>query len=345
MLNQKSIVSLIETLLYEHDCIIIPNFGGFVVNVKDFEFNAKEGKIYPRKRWIAFNERLCSDDGILATAWAKQEGISHKLAFDQINQFSKNLKEYLKDNQSVILPKLGTFSLTAESKISFVPLADQNFDLSQFGLTAVSLPSSGIISKPILIENPVEKSLTYQEEMSEESVKEAFEEGLKPQRISSKIYVYALLAFILGGISAYFLTEPNSRYVNSSLSPFTIKIKKKEVAEVKKAIEKPIITTDDAVKVDSNIVPAPTESTSSPVILGNSGTVYLVAASFQTQAKAEIAMQELKSKGFKAEILPKTEGALHFRVSVGTENSMEAGYKKAAAIKSEKNLEIWVYKP
>ncbi|MFL0161924.1 HU domain-containing protein [Aquirufa salirivi] len=345
MTINNSIVNLIETLLYEHDCIIIPNFGGFVVNVKDFEFNAKEGKIYPRKRWIAFNERLRSDDGILATAWAKKEGISHKVAFDQISQFSQSLKDSLKSEPILVLPKLGTFSLTAESKISFLPNPEQNFDLSQFGLLPVALPSSSKISKPILLENPIERSMTLQEETSEETVEEG---ELLPRRISTKVYVYALVAFLLGGLSAYYLTEPNSRYVNSSLSPFTIKIKKEKnpplISKSQLAIPE-----EKTIATDSSILPSPNEPSveiRKTTVGHETNSVFLVAASFQTQAKAELAMNELKSKGFdQAVILPKEADAIHFRVSIGTEASMEAGYKKAAEIKSKKKLDIWVYKP
>ncbi len=345
MTINNSIVTLIETLLYEHDCIIIPNFGGFVVNVKDFEFNTKEEKIYPRKRWIAFNERLRSDDGVLATAWAKKERISHKIAFDQISQFGQSLKDSLKSEPIIVLPKLGTFSLTAESKISFLPNPEQNFDLSQFGLLPVGLPSPTKISKPVLLENPIEKSLTLHEEISEETIEE---EVLVPRRISTKVYVYALLAFLLGGLSAYYLTEPNSRYVNSSLSPFTIKIKKEKNTPTISKSQLPI-PEEKTIATDSSIQASPQEPSIEEIktpVNHESNSVFLVAASFQTQAKAELALSELKSKGFdQAVILPKSADAIHFRVSIGTEASMEAGYKKAAEIKSQKKLDIWVYKP
>ena len=44
--------SFLEHLLYDHECVIIPQFGGFVVNAEDFSFNEKEGKI--SKWWRRF---------------------------------------------------------------------------------------------------------------------------------------------------------------------------------------------------------------------------------------------------------------------------------------------------
>ena len=48
--------SFLEHLLYDHECVIIPQFGGFVVNAEDFSFNEKEGKIYPKKYPLKINQ-------------------------------------------------------------------------------------------------------------------------------------------------------------------------------------------------------------------------------------------------------------------------------------------------
>ena len=50
--------TFLEHLLYDHECVIIPNFGGFVVNAQGFQLNEKDGKIHPKKKCVAFNEKL-----------------------------------------------------------------------------------------------------------------------------------------------------------------------------------------------------------------------------------------------------------------------------------------------
>ena len=82
-------IQAIESLLLEHDCVIIANFGGFVINVQDFKFDEKEAIIHPRKKSIAFNGRLKSDDGILAMHLVKQHVISQKKAFESVAAFVK----------------------------------------------------------------------------------------------------------------------------------------------------------------------------------------------------------------------------------------------------------------
>ena len=331
----------IESLLLEHDCVIIPNFGGFVINVQDFKFDEKEAIIYPRKKSIAFNERLKSDDGILAMHIAKQNVISQKKAFESVAAFGKEMKDSLSTIQPLAFGNLGTFSLTEESKIVFEPNQTFNYDLDQFGLYSVS---TGARKKPVLIESPVEKSL---EDLPMQT-KEEVDEVLGPRKITSKFYAYILLAFIVGGMGAYILTEPNSKFVNSSFSPLTIRIKKEQkqekILEVNKEITPPItayLEVIDGVKSENEAL--------KPVIVPKNievaNNIFLVAGSFKTLEKAELGKSELIQKGFQdAVILPKIENETYYRISLGSANNMDLAYVEAAHLKKDKKIDIWVFK-
>jgi hypothetical protein len=73
--------------------------------------------------------------------------------------------------------------------------------------------------------------------------------------------------------------------------------------------------------------------------------IYLVAASFQSLTQAEKGLKEFKSRGFdQAEIILKNEQTKFYRISLGTEYSMDAGYAKAIELKASKKVDIWVYK-
>jgi len=330
--------SAIESLLLEHDSVIIPNFGGFVINVKDFEFEEKEAIIYPKKKSIAFNERLKSDDGILAMHIAKQNVMSQKKAFELVAAFGKEMKDGLRENKPLAFGNLGTFSLTEESKIVFEPNQNFNYDLEQFGLYPVS---TGARQKPVLIETPAEKSL---ENLSFQT-KEEVEELQEPRKIKSKFYAYLLLAFIAGGMGAYILTEPNSKFVNSSFSPLTIRIKKEhkqeKISPTKKAISEPKSNSLEEI-ISEN------ETIKSTVITKNievSNHIFLVAASFKTLEKVKLGKSELIQKGFhEAVILPKLENETYYRISLGSVKNMEMAYVKAAHLKKDKKIDIWVLK-
>jgi len=340
-MQQIDFISAIESLLLAHDCVIIPNFGGFVINVQDFKFDDKEAVIYPRKKSIAFNERLKSDDGILAMHMANQNSISQKKAFESVAIFGKEMKEELRKNQPLAFGNLGTFSLTEESKIIFEPNQTFNYDLDQFGLYPVS---TGARKKPVLVEAPLEKSL---EDLPMQT-KEEVEEGQEPKKITSKFYAYILLAFIVGGMGAYILTEPNSKFVNSSFSPLTIRIKKVD----KQSKVPSSAPTAIAQTKQSELSVEESKSTSEelnpvgkPAASEISDHIFLVAASFKTMEKAELGKAELIQKGFEAAvILPKSENETYYRISLGSAKSMDLAYVEAANLKKEKKIDIWVFK-
>lgn len=320
---QETIVSLIEESLLSYDCVVIPQFGGFVLNTKDFTFDESTSTIYPKRKWVAFNERLKSDDGVLAMALAQKEGLKQKDAFKAIHEFALSLNQRIQAGEEVILGKVGTFTLRNESKITFEPNPDTNFDLAQFGLLPVQIKPKA--QKPVLISNPVVESMTDAAPVVAEE---------KQKRVSVKFYTYVILAFMLGGTAAYYLTEPNSRYVNSSMSPLTIKIKKKEKVATPVVVAKSVTTTaPEVAKSVEKVEPIPSDE------------IYLVAASFLTEEKAAKCQSELVSKGFTdVEIIEKEAGEKHFRVSVGRVANFDLGYQKATELKKDKKLDIWVFK-
>lgn len=319
--------TFLEHLLYEHECVIIPQFGGFVVNAQDFQFNAKEGKIYPKRKCVAFNEKLKTDDRFLTTEWAKKQSITQKEASVEIAAISKELKSQISTQGYLTVGELGAFTMNSENRLSFSPNPDFNADLSVFGLFPVGLghaiPKE---KKPVLEVVPVAEDLpSYTPEPS-------------PIKVSRSTYVYALIAFIIGGLGAFFLTEPSSQQSQSSLNP--IKIEKKVMPTV--AVAAPAVSAPVQVDtVQKKVIPAPAEVTKQT----DQDVIYLVAASFQSLTQAEKGLKEFKSRGFdQAEIILKNEQTKFYRISLGTEHSMDKGYAKAMELKATKKVDIWVYK-
>jgi hypothetical protein len=321
--------SFLEHLLYEHECVIIPQLGGFVVNAKDFTFNEQEGKIYPKKKYVAFNEKLKTDDRLLSTEWAKNKAISLKEASLEIAELSKRIKSELTSSGTVQLGILGTFTLNQENRISFSPNPDFNADLSVFGLFPVGLGQipARVEKKPVLI--PA---------ITTEDLPEISSTGHQPVKLTKSVYVYALLAFLIGGLGAFFLTAPATNQSQSSLNP--IKIEKKVDVAPPKTIVPAVVDTLPVKTIEAPVV-APVNTPE----IKEEEVIYLVAASFQSLKQAEKGLKEFKSRGFdQAEIILKNEQTKFYRISLGTEHSMDAGYAKASELKAEKKVDIWVYK-
>jgi CCDC81-like prokaryotic HU domain 1/CCDC81-like prokaryotic HU domain 2 len=321
--------SFLEHLLYEHECVIIPQLGGFVVNAKDFTFNEQEGKIYPKKKYVAFNEKLKTDDRLLSTEWAKNKAISLKEASLEIAELSKRLKSELTSFGTVQLGILGTFTLNQENRISFSPNPDFNADLSVFGLFPVGLGQipARVEKKPVLIPT-----------ITTEDLPEISSTGHQPVKLTKSVYVYALLAFLIGGLGAFFLTAPATNQSQSSLNPIKIE-KKVDVAPVK-TVAPAVVDTLPVKTIEAPVI-APVNTPE----IKDEDVIYLVAASFQSLKQAEKGLKEFKSRGFdQAEIILKNEQTKFYRISLGTEHSMDAGYAKASELKEKKKVDIWVYK-
>jgi hypothetical protein len=309
--------------------VIIPQLGGFVVNAKDFTFNEQEGKIYPKKKYVAFNEKLKTDDRLLSTEWAKNKAISLKEASLEIADLSKRIKSELTSSGTVQLGNLGTFTLNQENRISFSPNPDFNADLSVFGLFPVGLGQipARVEKKPVLI--PA---------ITTEDLPEISSTGHQPIKLTKSVYVYALLAFLIGGLGAFFLTAPATNQSQSSLNP--IKIEKKVDVAPTKTIVPAVVDTLPVKTIEAPVV-APVNTPE----IKDEDVIYLVAASFQSLKQAEKGLKEFKSRGFdQAEIILKNEQTKFYRISLGTEHSMDAGYAKASEWKAEKKVDIWVYK-
>ena len=84
---KKKIEPYISELLYLHDCVIIPNFGGFVGNKKSAVLNKNTHTVLPPSKEILFNKNLKVNDGLLISHLANKEKISNDQAKILIKDF------------------------------------------------------------------------------------------------------------------------------------------------------------------------------------------------------------------------------------------------------------------
>ena len=83
----KAVPHYISELLFLHECVIIPEFGGFVGSRKSAELNKFTGTLSPPSKQILFNPNLKSNDGLLVAHIANKEEIKTENAKDNILKF------------------------------------------------------------------------------------------------------------------------------------------------------------------------------------------------------------------------------------------------------------------
>jgi hypothetical protein len=79
------LANYITDLLYRYDCVIVPDFGGFITNKVGAKINKETQTFYPPTKQITFNSLLKHNDGLLANYIASSENISFEKASTAIS--------------------------------------------------------------------------------------------------------------------------------------------------------------------------------------------------------------------------------------------------------------------
>ncbi|MCQ2351658.1 MAG: hypothetical protein MJ003_06790 [Paludibacteraceae bacterium] len=133
----QSLIDNIETLLYSHNFIVIPGFGGFVAEISGaFE---SDGTFYPPHKSIGFNPSLTYNDGLLAQQYAESENVGFNEANGLIQSDVQELTNALNIWKHVRFGALGMLHKT-ENGIIFEPSNQNTFLQSSYGLVPVFFP-------------------------------------------------------------------------------------------------------------------------------------------------------------------------------------------------------------
>ena len=124
----------IQNLLYRHDCVIVPNFGGFISNRIGARIK-NETEFFPPYKQLGFNANLTHNDGLLANEISAAENISFDEANSKILSVVQSWNQTLK-NEKVVLENIGDFSLNSNNQLVFEPTTNTNYLTSSFGLSS-----------------------------------------------------------------------------------------------------------------------------------------------------------------------------------------------------------------
>ncbi|MDF2437428.1 MAG: uncharacterized protein K0Q95_1804 [Bacteroidota bacterium] len=131
----------ISELLNEHDCVIVPELGGFVANYAPAKIHPVQHTFTPPSKNIVFNKNLKNNDGLLANQIVIEEATSYPEALKYISHFVDNTNARLKKGEKVKIDEVGTLFLDVERNIQFEPDTNKNHLLDAFGLSRFESPS------------------------------------------------------------------------------------------------------------------------------------------------------------------------------------------------------------
>lgn len=142
-----TLTNYIQDLLYRYDCVIVPNFGGFVTNKIGARID--DAIMHPPTKQLSFNSHLTHNDGLLTSHIAN----SRNLSFDEANHYIAVIvakwNEQVK-TENVVLDQIGSFSLNNNKQLVFEPNTNENYLLSSFGLASVGVTTLQIPEQKVI---------------------------------------------------------------------------------------------------------------------------------------------------------------------------------------------------
>jgi cell division septation protein DedD len=118
-MNHNYLLSCLSSLLYQHDCVILPNFGGFVTHYLPAQIQFIDGQILPPRRRVAFNPKLINNDGLFISFVAQSQDLPYKIAADKVAQWVQTLGAQLAQEQYLILADIGKIYFNSDGKLEF----------------------------------------------------------------------------------------------------------------------------------------------------------------------------------------------------------------------------------
>ncbi|MBI9066009.1 MAG: SPOR domain-containing protein [Salinivirgaceae bacterium] len=136
----QDINKYVSGLLFIHDCVILPGFGGFVSNERSAIHNEVNHTFHPPKKDVLFNKNLTYNDGLLINYLAKNLNISYTEAKKRIQEEVQKAWLKLDKNEEVVFNGVGSFKYDKNQNLIFTAEETENFLIDSYGLSSFRFP-------------------------------------------------------------------------------------------------------------------------------------------------------------------------------------------------------------
>ncbi|OIN60923.1 HU domain-containing protein [Arsenicibacter rosenii] len=207
----------LRKLLYQYDCVIVPELGGFLTNYQPATFVAGTGQFLPPRKRVGFNEALRLDDGLLLNYVMLHEQLPREEAQRKISQFVTGLRLQVQQSGRFVLEGIGLFTLNDEGSLQFEPELRHNFYGEAFGMAAIPAVR---LTEESLAETAAVVSLgpVLAGEVIEQT---PFMVVHRPQRFYIRWVAAAVVVGTLGVLSYFSVIQPGQP-LQSSFNPASI---------------------------------------------------------------------------------------------------------------------------
>ncbi|MDO6392167.1 SPOR domain-containing protein [Pontibacter sp. BT731] len=366
----------IKHLLYNHDCVIIPDFGGLITRYVPARINPVKHTLVPPSKKIAFNEKLVLNDGLLISTIAYANNSSKEEARQLVLSFVHEVRTRLESEQRFELTDIGVFKYNHEQRLVFEYTEGDNLLEASFGLPE-------IVARPIRHEEPAVLRTLIKERQAAEPAP-----ARKPFKARLKRAYHVAAGLALTGLvgTALYMLSLQTDYNLSSLYPTSLISDDKQANENVVAASIPVqqegmpgqaatadvldvteagmvdgtdawgesssstfggdaqYAADESVKekdesVEAVAAPAPVTTT----VSDKDGRFYIITGGYARMLNAEFSRQEIAEFGHEAKVLEPGKGSRLFKVSVADFASAEEAQAAMNTYRKSFGENIWVY--
>lgn len=351
-----------QELLMEEDCVVIPEFGGFVTHYQPATLEPTKNIIIPPGKSISFNAKLSKNDGLLAQSIAVKTGLSYNDSLKAVNAKVSFWQKELAKTNFLEIDGLGSFVLNKEGNLLFEQFNESNFANTSFGLTNVHA-------------TPVDRvGLTQRLERSLDKKKASPKVFKVITRSAVAVLLFGLIGFggykadqagmdlsILNVTNLFSSDDKNEGDSNAGPKPLEYQDVEKVLSEeeqqmfvdrghfdepanleVIKEIQEEKAAINAKFEEAEPIVESKVETVVETTVSNNRGSFHVIAGCFGVKSNARKMVRKLKKEGFSdAEIVGFSKSGLH-RVAYGSYTQKVAALKALAKAKLTHNSSAWL---
>lgn len=309
----------ISELLYRYNCVMVPNFGAFLTQMKSAVIHNTTNAFYPPTKIVSFNEQVLTNDGLLVAYMAEAENRSYEDMLKQVNELTSSWNDTLQKGERLPLATIGELWLNDAGKIQFQPNYQINYATSSFGL-------SSFVAIPVTREILKEEVATLEEKIPFVFTPE--------QRKTTSIRPYLKYAaiFLLAvstGLTTY------SYYNNTSNRQQLVQEEAQE--RVVKRIQEATFFDVEPLELPSLSLDVITTSKKE----GNVRVHHIVAGAFRFRKNADKKIRQLKRRGYNATYIGTNKFGLHM-VNYDSYTDVDEALNALKLVKRSQSSEAWL---
>lgn len=309
------VTAYIRELLFGHDCVIVPGFGGFVGNYAPARIDKETGTFYPPVKQISFNRNLNHNDGLLVGRISLSSQINYGDARTIVEEFVAGVRKKLEKGERVVFDNIGSFINNHEGNVQFEPDKNVNYHLDSYGLESFQcFPLEGY---------DVRKRISRH--IDHDPVKQA--------SVRKILWRAAVIIPLLALIVAVPLKTDlfRSKVETTTMNPLVTA----EFENNKKAVDEG--NSLESPKIEENTIPVSVDETAAVKeevvpVAAESVSYFVITGSFKSEENAVSQVNMLKEEGFDPEII-NTDNGFYRVCAIACSDIHTATTKKDSIVK------------